>query len=276
MRRNWILGVLALLVVAVPALAADPVIFKGIDPWWTTPNGASFSDFKSNPIPAGFFCQGSEPFTGRVHFRGRPLAIAEQGRLKGVDTIVERLDDAVFDAQGVALTRVKVRALSLVSVEPIKTRCGSFQVYMTLAGEQRVTTMRIVRESDTGGRFFAPIAVDARFTFQPVGSTAVLPREFRASVNFPALGNAPWASPVAKVGAAASGPLTVDTNGDRKPDTQVAGTSNFLAGATVDPLRNYPLCDTVCHCDSWDGSCQYHLHCTQNCYGGCECPILAE
>jgi hypothetical protein len=262
MRKASTLFLLTCLVAALPAMAADPVIFKGIDPWKTAADGTSYSDFKANPIPAGFFCEGSAPFTGRIAWKGQPLALAGSDRLKGVDTIVERLDDATFDAQGVAHTRIQVRALSLVSIKPIETSCGRFNVSMSLAGEQRITAMRIVREHEGGGRFFAPVAVDARMSFRPVGSRTALAQTFAASVNYPAHENAFWASPVDVTAALGSGPLTVDTNGDRRPDTTLVGTSNFLAGARVNELSNLPTYDPNCHCDGfYEGYC-YHGHCT--------------
>jgi hypothetical protein len=269
MRKASTLFLLTCLVAALPAMAADPVIFKGIDPWKTAPDGTSYSDFKLNPIPAGFFCEGSAPFTGRIAWKGQPLALAGADTLKAVDTIVERLDDATFDAQGVAHTRIQIRALSLVSLQPIQTSCGRFNVSMSLAGEQRITTMRIVREHERGGRFFAPVAVDARLSFRPVGRRTALAQQFQARVNFPAHEDSHWASPRDPAAALGTGPVQVDTNGDRRPDTTIAGTSNFVAGARASSgLENiYYDYDPNCHCDQvidvrGDYYC-YHTHCTQ-------------
>ncbi|HEY2294573.1 MAG TPA: hypothetical protein VGM86_28060, partial [Thermoanaerobaculia bacterium] len=152
----------------VSPLAADTVIHRGIDTFTTTANGTTFYDFAQSPIPAGFFCKSSAAFTGRVAFKGLPLETGAPGQLHSADTVIERLDDAVFDASGTAVTRIQFRALSLVSISPLKTACGSFHVYVTLAGKQRETTMRIYRTSDGGGHFLAPLAVDARLSFIPV------------------------------------------------------------------------------------------------------------
>ena len=139
-------------------------------------DGKTFYDFAQNPIPAGFFCKGSKAFTGRVAFKGLPLATETPGQLWGADTVIERLDDAVFDAKGIAMTRIQFRALSLVSIAPIKTACGAFHVYVSLGGQQRVTTMNILRTQEGGGNFVAPLAVDVRMTFIPVKPARQRPR----------------------------------------------------------------------------------------------------
>src|SRR5262245_64586256 len=96
-------------------LAADPVIQRGIDAFTTTDNGKTYYDFAQNPIPAGFFCNKSAAFTGRIAFKGLPLETAAPGQLRGRDTVIERLDDAVFNAKDTAVTRLQFKALSLVS-----------------------------------------------------------------------------------------------------------------------------------------------------------------
>lgn len=146
------LGVLAvLLLIALPTFAADRSIQGGIDPWYTPGNGKTFIDFKTIPLPAGFFCFKSEPFAGRVVFRGVPVATGEPGVLGKTDTIIQRLDEAVFNKKGEATTRIQVRVLHFQSVEPIQTACGAYNVEVRLNGEQPVTEMRIVRENDKGG-----------------------------------------------------------------------------------------------------------------------------
>src|SRR5215210_15053 len=102
-----------------PVFAADRVIQNGIDVWMTPADGSTFVDFAKTPIPAGFFCSGSAPFTGRVAFQGEPVVTGTPGALGATDTIVQRLDDAVFNKRGVAVTRTQVRALSLRSVAPL-------------------------------------------------------------------------------------------------------------------------------------------------------------
>ena len=88
------------LLLGLSPLGADPVIQRGIDVFTTAGDGRTFYDFSHNPIPAGFFCKGSKAFTGRVAFKGLPLTTEAPGQLWGADTVIERLDDAVFDDKG--------------------------------------------------------------------------------------------------------------------------------------------------------------------------------
>ena len=241
------------LLVGTPLLAAETVIRRGIDVFTTTSNGSTYFSFANNPIPAGFFCESSEVFAGRVAFKGLPLETGVSGQLGKADSVVERLDDAVFDAHGTAVTRIQFRALSLVSIAPIKTACGAFHVYVSLADKQRVTTMRIFRTQENGGNFVAPLAVKVRLSFIPVKS----PRnkisrklELMESITFPGR-PLPWSF--------TGGPSTkqirsavVDTNGDLTPDTLLFGTSNFWPGqkprasTSLVEAGECQMC-TVCH-----------------------------
>src|SRR6185436_4942342 len=102
-----------------------------------------------------FFCANSAPFTGIVFLKGSPLATGTPGALGNTDTIVQRLDDAVFAKSGMATTRIQLRALNLVSMFPIKTSCGDFNVKAFLDGDQPITRMRINRENPNGGSYIA-------------------------------------------------------------------------------------------------------------------------
>jgi hypothetical protein len=234
---------------ALSPLAAAPVVIeRGIDVFTTTANGKTFYDFAKDPIPAGFFCKGSPAFTGRVALRGVPLETAKAGDLRGADTVIERLDDAAFDASGTAVTRIRFRALSLASIAPIKTGCGGYHVYVSLAGNQRETSMRIARSSELGGTFAAPLAVDARMRFVPVKSRSTRKLELTGSFTFPATVK-PW-SVEGRPEAKRVGRVMVDTNGDLKPDTFLAGTSsNFAPGWSPDTIRTAKGC-TLCEPES--------------------------
>jgi hypothetical protein len=273
MRRTVIVfaAVAVALVVAFPLLAADTVIHRGVDTFTTTTNGTTFYDFAQNPIPAGFFCKSSAAFSGRVAFKGLPLETGAPGQLHSADTVIERLDDAVFDSTGTAVTRVQFRALSMVSIAPLKTACGSFHVYATLAGKQRETTMRIIRTSEGGGHFLAPLAVNAKLSFIPVKpGKAARKLELTGSFTFPA-SPIPWST----TGGAATkriGSVLVDTNGDLVPDTLVFGSTNFWPGWKPGPAMKIGSCiqcePPVCH-DGGEGQ-----HCTNGvtaCYPA-QCP----
>lgn len=255
--RGFFLAALAMTFsVGVSPLAADPAIKRGIDAFTTTDNGKTFYDFAQNPIPAGFFCNKSSAFTGRIAFKGLPLATAAPGQLRGADTVIERLDDAVFNAKGTAVTRIQFKALSLVSIAPIRTACGAFHVYATLAGKQRVTTMSIQRTRAEGGSFVAPLAVNVRLTFIPVkAAKGKSPRklELTGSFTFPAA-SLPWSvqgGPATRQVATA----VVDTNGDLAPDALLHGTANFWPGWAPDGIKQqvgaycYQCQPESCHTD---------------------------
>jgi hypothetical protein len=248
-----LLAALAVVLLAAP-LAADTVIHRGIDTFTTLANGKTFYDFAKNPIPAGFFCKSSAPFTGRVTLRGLPLETGAPGQLHGADTVIERLDDATFDADGTAVTRIQFRALSLVSVSPIKTACGSYHVYVSLTGKQRVTTMRIDRTQENGGTFSAPLAVNAKMTFVPVKpQKSARTLELTGSFTFPA-SPIPWSTRSGVATKRLNGSVLVDTNGDLTPDTALVGSSNFWPGwspdGSMEKAGSCRVCEPpTCHTD---------------------------
>jgi hypothetical protein len=235
---------------AVPAFAADRVIYNGVDLWRTVENGYTYADFSKAPIPAGFFCNKSEPFTGRIGFTGVPVATNVPGALEKTDTIVQRLDDAVFNKKGVAQTRLQVRSLNFKSIAPVQTACGQFTARVSLYGEQPITRMRIIRENAGGGRFLAPISVNIKISFTPVDRPVAEPLEIRKSVRFPPLPNQRWESVPAQSGNKVQGFLLVDTDGDRVPDTYLPGTSNFGVGQM---RRSKAEVACICHVDEVDG-----------------------
>jgi hypothetical protein len=265
--QKTILTVLGLsLLLGLSPLSAATVIQHGIDVFTTVDDGRTFYDFSYNPIPADFFCKGSKAFTGRVAFKGLPLVTAPPGQLWGSDTVVERLDDAVFDDRGIATTRIQFRALSLVSISPIKTACGSYHVYVTLNGKQRVTTMNLSRTQKGAGSFTAPLAVDARLTFIPVKpprNKDARKLELTQSITFPAI-PLPW-SLTEIVPAKEAGPVAVDTNGDLIPDALLPGVSNFAAGrspgrSNTKVTSGCSCCpDETCHADSGQEHCFIEL-----------------
>ena len=265
MRNRSILAALVFsLLLGLSPLAADPVIERGIDVFTTPANGTTYYDFANDPIPAGFFCKGSKAFTDRVTFKGLPLATGAPGQLRGADTVIERLDNAAFNADGTATTRLQFRALSLVSIAPIKTTCGDFHVYVTLGGKQRVTTMNIHRTQEGGGNFVAPLALDVRVTFIPVKparNKAARNLEVTTSFTFPP-SPLPWSF---ADGARAKriGFVVVDTNGDLAPDTALPGTSNFRPGVSPDrPASKIGIYGECPSCAQWVcHSGEGHEHC---------------
>jgi hypothetical protein len=248
-----ILAVLTLLV-AVPALARDAVITNGIDLWKTPAAGGTYADFSKEPLPAGFFCATSAPFTGKIVFKGVPIKTNPANVLREADTIIQRLDDAVFtknlvtinpfpmrgvdgkvsqvgasffQGREVATTRVQVKAISFVSVRPVETACGSYQVRASLSGDQPITEMVIVREHANGGSFYAPLSLNIKLTFTPTSGGA--PLEAMKTIRFPAKAFSAWTETSGKR-FAYNGFVSVDSNSTGVMDLMLPGTSNFAAG----------------------------------------------
>jgi len=244
---------------------ADPSIKPGVDVFATI--GGTYYDFSKNPIPAGFLCDSSRTFTGRVALKGIPLETGHPGQLRKTDTIIERLDEAVFDAYGAAETRIRFRALSMASIAPIKSPCGAFHVYVTLDGKQPVTKMRIHRSQADGGTFRAPLAANVRLTFVPVRGTS--PRKLQLKGNVAFRGKPiPWTFPDGEV-LKQMGSAVVDTNGDLRPDTWLPGTSNFTAGIPPQGLRSSRLEKWECYCTCHEE--QGEQHCTMVSTGPVHC-----
>jgi hypothetical protein len=163
------------------------------------------------------------------------------------------------------VTRIRFRALSLVSIAPLKTACGSYHVYVSLAGPQRETTMFINRTQESGGNFVAPLAVDTRLTFIPVkparekGGRKL---ELTGSFTFPA-SPIPWSTTGGARTKRLGGSVLVDTNGDLTPDTVLFGSSNFWPGWSPNGVqvqtKGCGLCEPYsCHTDPNTGK----EHCT--------------
>ena len=240
----------AVFLFAVPALALDRAIVNGVDLWRTPGDGTTFADFSKEFLPAGFFCPGSAPFTGQVVLKGIPIATAKPGALGVTDTIIQRLDNATFNKRGVATTRIQMRAMQFENVAPIKTSCGDFNLKVTLDGEQPVTQMRILRDNTKGGRFFAPIFVNVRLSFTPVGRVTTEALELRKALRFPPAPNAQWLAQPGNSGLPTEGVLKVDTDSDGVPDTFLPGTTNFVAGRSAAGVKA-----TACHTASEGQHC---------------------
>lgn len=236
---------------ALPAVAAGGAIYGGIDTWITTEG--TYFNFDREPLPAGFFCPGSEPFTGRIDLLGVPVATGKPGELGRTDTIVQRLDDAVFNKRGVATTRIQIKALSLQSVKPIETACGSFVATVSLNGPQPVTTMRIIRDNPRGGRYIAPVGVAAKVTFRSLSDPTAAPLVVQRQMQFLSPLRTSWTLRDGRQDAANL--VLIDTDGDGRAETYLPRTGNFAPGrSSVGTKILYE--QQVCH-DELDGShCQ--------------------
>jgi hypothetical protein len=293
--RSSLLGAAILMLIAgSPAFAAE-AIHNGVDLWMTVAGFAQTS-FAKEPLPAGFFCESSQPFTGTVKFKGAPLTVEPAGSLGAIDTVVRRLDDAKFNAKGEAVTRIQLMALSLVSTKPIETSCGQYNVAVSLTGKQPVTTMKIFQSDAFGGTYSAPLELNVKAVFTPVNGDQSGRREITRRLDLGPGTHSVWAYvnlPRYKQG------VRVDTNGDGRPDTVLPASSNFLAGVSPALLKAPPALPRLaatasgstfsaaiacpagqcpyqsCHCAALDtnpqwnqsstGCAQDHLHCIWTC-----------
>ena len=227
MNRCLVLGAAVLLLAAgSPVIAEEGVARSGVDLWGTVA-GMAQTTFESNPIPADFFCPGSQPFAGRIYLQGAPLATEPAGSLGSIDTVVRRLDDAVFDEKGVAFTRIQLMALSLVSTRPVETSCGAYDVSVHLDGEQPTTKMRIVRTSALGGTYAAPLSLNVKVVFTPASGDVKGRRELSHRVDLGAANNSVWAY---TSHPRYEGTPRIDTDGDGTVDAPLPAASNFHAG----------------------------------------------
>jgi len=278
-----------LVLISGSPLFAGEVVHKGVDLWMTVAGFAQTS-FAEEPLPAGFFCDSSQPFTGKVTFKGAPLAVAPTGSLGSIDTVVQRLDDATFNAKGEATTRIQLMALSLASAKPIETSCGKYDVAVSLIGKQPVTLMHIFQSDAFGGTYSAPLALNVKAVFTPVNGDKNGRREIVRRIDLGPGSNSVWAYvnlPRYKQG------VRVDTNGDGRPDTALPASSNFLAGVAPAVLKAPPALPRLasytsvitcpegqcpyqsCHCAALDthpqwnqsstGCANDHLHCIWTC-----------
>ncbi len=209
------IALIAMALLAAPLFAQK--IAPGYDIWKTVGNGETFMDFAENPIPAGFFFEGSEAFTGRMDFVGVPLATQPVNALQGADTIIERLDEAVFDGL-TARSRVRVKALSLTAAEPIEVDGAKWDVAVTLAEAQPITEIVYERIAENEGYFRADLVINMRFTFTH-RVVKKLVHTLERTVHFPQATDTPYRltspdSPAAKQGRALLAATRVDADGD--------------------------------------------------------------
>jgi hypothetical protein len=255
-KQQVVLGWVAALALGAGALQAETV-YGGLDSWITKGDGTSFVDFSRQPIPAGFFCAGSKAFTGKVVWLG--AAISTDDPRVAVDTLVQRLDDVTFDERGRGVSRLQMKALNLESVAPIQTDCGAYNVRANLAGRQPITRMQIFLEGNDGGRYLAPLALNAKLTFTPAdrGGRSL---ELRRSLRLGADARAQWAFNREK--ARPQGTIQVDTDGDGIPDTALPRSSNFSAGRPASQDK-YTYCEggRWFYCHPSDG----YEHCVESC-----------
>jgi hypothetical protein len=154
--RAATLGILLVSLMALPASALT--IPAGKDFWVTPSNGQTYFTFPKGDVEGLCGAPVSDGWDHKVVLQGVPAAGSDY------DTVVARLDDAVFDATGQASTKIQVQALDFVSSATQETPCGPLDWKVSLAAPQAVTVMKLRLTSRTGGLFAADIAVNLEFS----------------------------------------------------------------------------------------------------------------
>jgi hypothetical protein len=251
---------------ALPALAAPPVIVHGTDIFTTSTSQPTFIDFVNRPLPADFFCPGSAAFAGRLPLTGAPLTTVPLGIAGGADTLVERLADGVFSSTGTATIPIVVRALSLRSAGTLSIFCPNegnteWQVDACLCGLQPQTqiTAKIDPACGTCGTFNGTLRLNVclRFTRLDNGVTAG-PVTQGVQLN---ITNMPWCYKAGAGETVISSSFGVDTNCDGQPDLTLPGTTNFHPGwsCSTAGLDCWALYANLTRCH--DGPSKDHPHC---------------
>jgi hypothetical protein len=238
---GWSLALLALL--AAPAWAQT--VLKGSDVWNTPGDGSTNAVLN---LPLDFFDPGCS-FQGTVVLRGKNVATSPANAFGNADSVIERLQDAVFDVNGVAVVSIAAKALSLESTQPLSTPCGQWAAAVSLNNPQAITRMTIKRAGSTGGTFTAPISVATTWTFtRSDGAVRTLDTNNVLDSSLPT----EWRYSSCPGAVKTGGVVQVDTDNDGVPDTAVNGVSNFFAGYTANcqllkPCRNKNV-DPATHC----------------------------
>lgn len=161
---------LILLCCTTSAARADDVI-AGHDLFLTRP-GTSIN-FADNPVPGGFFDEGSEEFSGSVELQGVRLGTYQGVATGDMDTIVRRLRDAILPEPFPSMDTIDIEvvALSLESVEPIAVivngRVQLWDMHVGLSESASSTgTMGITHQSAAGGVFDTTFQIQALLTFR--------------------------------------------------------------------------------------------------------------
>jgi hypothetical protein len=286
MKRGLFVCVLLLAVAALPVLAASPIdrVPAGLDYWQTLSSGATMYDFSNNAIPAGFFCDGSAPFKGRVNFEGVPIHTDPAGILGTTDTVIERLDDAIFDDGGTAHTRIRGRVLNLQGTDLLKNACGRFKVTAHLTHDQPTSPMVFHAVNQYGGTFDAQLRLRVQVDFANAKTRKTL--SLIRDVYLPTVNNTPFAIGKAAQADCAS-TTTVNSTAVRledgsllrSSDNPAGGPNQKVSGTQTQPTEQpaQPVGDTQvvtgCYCNS-DGKClptySGHDPCSGETYDKCE------
>lgn len=155
----------------VRSVGANPVVVeKGYDTFTTPDNAQTFDDFSSHPTEAGFFGPGSQPFTGRVTFKGgAPINPSLYG---SADTVIERRQAVEVPGD----TTLEVVGISFVSASPITVNYyprGSTTCNVTV-GKSTVRTSGGSMHFNADGTFTSSLTIYPKYTFNCANGTYTL------------------------------------------------------------------------------------------------------
>jgi hypothetical protein len=133
--------------------SAPATIPAGKDFWTTPANGLTFFTFPAGDVESLCGASPSDDWDHKLVLKGVPLSSGP-----AYDTVVARLNDAVFDSTGTAKVPIQVVELHFASAdEGQDTPCGFVTWEVELAGAQGSTTMVLHRTSSHGGYFNADL-----------------------------------------------------------------------------------------------------------------------
>ena len=233
--------------VGLPGCSVAP----GIDLFTTPSGGATSQDFSADPIPAGFFGPGSDPFAGNIVLRGVPIAPASP--LGPTDVIVQRKAAAILPNPGDATTvPIEIVALSLVSSNPITVSYNggltpepwNVSVCLSSASPQpqgSMTIRTVPCACSEGGTFSSTLPVLPKLVFTRVSPPATVTMDYGAMAKVPIqyqtptghwLPNDPGGMGLLSVPAGLS--VDHDCNSGTAAKTNLPPTTNFHAGVRAD------------------------------------------
>ena len=109
------LAVITAIALLPTGAAQAQFVTAGADYFATPPNGDTYLNFGTAPLPADFFGPGSDPFEGQISLGGTPIDPSLYG---DSSTIIQRMADAAWP--GPSTIPIEMTGLSLISVQPIE------------------------------------------------------------------------------------------------------------------------------------------------------------
>ncbi len=213
----------------------------GDDCWVTLCDGHTQADFSQDPIPAGFFGPGSDPFDGTVVLGGTGM----------IDTVIERLDQMCFSiSPSTDETPIQVTYLDLVSCGPIAVGgSGPWDVHVGMSEVPApLGTLAATELDPTGGTYTAEFYVQPRYTF-----TRLIP---------------PYDMREYDTGLEGLPPILMQTTADapwsQDEAFELCTFDGFAAGMTA-----HACCEEVCHLSAGTAA---DTHCTRP----PDCPMCPE